>query len=360
MSTHPTFANSHAMIVSAGARSGRRAASRSGVILIIVAGICAILITTALAFIVRMRSAEAESQVLLRYTQARCMLFSACNYLLEGGRVGWEGMTPAGQIDDVDQKEAFGWQDVRDGKPGPKRVESWSAYIGQGTGRYPDIGGRAARCPMLVRRMPPYAVSMAACPNPILTPANQGWYPQEVARGRRPFDIVLCDPDPWPAAMDAGANDPRTWTWKKKNPGEAANQRLLWTEGLPEARPESADLSWFRVYRDDVTTFVLTCGAGGTEGFKDWSEVVAEGRQEAFYDDKNLFENLLADEVRLWYRVGWSPAISPINRSPSEIVEREFPRMLERYSDDNVRASAYNVCGSIAWVQRLRQTPLEW
>jgi hypothetical protein len=106
--------------------------SRQGTILIIVAGVSALLAALALAFLARMRSDTEESQYLLQHAQAKIMLAAACNYVQETSRLGWDRYPfptaanpspPAPSTPTVDglniHEEAFGWVDVRTGETGP-------------------------------------------------------------------------------------------------------------------------------------------------------------------------------------------------------------------------------------------------
>ena len=67
---------------------------RSGTILIIVAGICALLASLTLAFILRSRSSLEETNALEADVQARIMLIAACNYVCEASRIGYEPLNP--------------------------------------------------------------------------------------------------------------------------------------------------------------------------------------------------------------------------------------------------------------------------
>src|SRR5688572_33473510 len=100
---------------------------RRGTILIIVAGISALLASLALTFLVRNRSDAEETQATIREVQARIMLVAACNYIQEGSRLGWDQYpsTPAATNDVFPtgssaaasvpvHEETFGWLDVRD------------------------------------------------------------------------------------------------------------------------------------------------------------------------------------------------------------------------------------------------------
>jgi hypothetical protein len=133
---------------------------------------------------------------------------------------------------------------------------------------------------------------------------------------------------------------------------------------------DSADRSWFRVYREGPATFIVTCGAGGTQGFRDWDEVVGAGPQAvARFEDESLFATLAAQEVRLWYRVEWSPAIATpevhnIKNAWNYGPEDHYVSYPMNTSDSaiNPRSQAHcrNLGGTIRYVQRLRLAPTWW
>jgi hypothetical protein len=96
--------------------------NRSGTVLIVVAGICALLAGLTLTFIARTRSSVAETNAFEAGIQARIMLVAACSYVCESSRIGYEPLNndPANGPHHV---EAFGWIDVRDGSVGPNTRE---------------------------------------------------------------------------------------------------------------------------------------------------------------------------------------------------------------------------------------------
>ncbi|MBA3845788.1 MAG: hypothetical protein H0X45_03960, partial [Planctomycetes bacterium] len=138
---------------------------RRGTILILVAGMCAVLAAMTVAFLTRMRSDVSESQRLLQEIQARCALSAALMYVAEAARLGWDDPgTP-------EKEEAFGWIDVRDGTPGPRDRSGRPLAPGAG---FPAIGS-AARCPMYVMRRPPFAISLAVTTNPMIADPGRTW-----------------------------------------------------------------------------------------------------------------------------------------------------------------------------------------
>ncbi len=366
---------------------------RHGIVLILTAGVCALLALLALTLIMRMRADVAETRTVRQYAQARLMLFAAADYLLEAGRIGWESDTynPATGLPTAASRheEAFGWVDVRDGFMGPKRTAyTWDDYRPGGrmdtdSTAFPELRARrttlgraltleekrafqpsanfpvgtVGRFPLWVQRRPPFAISLTTTPNPILTSASTPAVPWGDARFGEPY---LVKPDPQPAQADFSAAVPLV---------DIADFR----RGDPRPRPESFGQAWFRLYRDGPATFTITCGSGGTQGFRDWEEVVATNSQAVFPGGEEQFRAQLTSETRLWYRCEWSPAsafgVQQQNRTPSST----FP-FGESYNarDDNVYSSttygdkagmvtaSLNAVGTIPWVQRLRQPPLVW
>src|SRR4051812_47836039 len=126
---------------------------------------------------------------------------------------------------------------------------------------------------MHVLERPPAAIRLTTSYNPIRTPVS----PDPVGPGDplfgRPF---LRNPDPLPVSANG-------WPGAVDDAGFADFMR-----GDRRIRPTSVGLAWFRCRRDGDATFVVTCGAGGTLGYRDWTEVVAEGATEAFMGRREL------------------------------------------------------------------------
>ncbi len=59
---------------------------RCGSLLIVVAGLSALLMSITLIFLMRIRSAAEESAAVLREAEAHIMLVAACNYIQEASR----------------------------------------------------------------------------------------------------------------------------------------------------------------------------------------------------------------------------------------------------------------------------------
>jgi hypothetical protein len=321
--------------------------TRSGTVLIIVAGLSALLASMALAFLARQQTSQQETILFEQDIQARLMLVAACSYICEGARIGYE---TAGSLEHV---EAFGWVDVRDGSVGPntrgsratdivplfddsRLVERWRP----GSTDRPAWPAQksVARCPMHVLQRPRYAIKPVAVPNPIV--ANESH-----ADFGRPY---LINPDPQPLTDDRTTYMSADW----------------------RVRVNSADRSWFRVYREGPATFIITCGAGGSHGYRDWDEVQAAGADAvAEFGEASYFETMRAQEVRLWFRVEWSPAISTpevhnIKNAWNEGAEDHYVSYGMNTSNSNVNARSQgqgrNLGGTFRYIQRLRTPPTWW
>ncbi|MBA3845428.1 MAG: hypothetical protein H0X45_02160 [Planctomycetes bacterium] len=306
---------------------------RHGSILIVVAGISALLAALALAFLGRMRSDAEEMALVTREAQAKIMLVAACNYVQEASRLGYDlSSTP------TVHEECFGWVDVRDGNLGPKFA------IG------PDDASRwplntARRFPMYVAERPPWAVQLTVAYNPIqvpVAPANGPW-PAPLGR---PY---LAKPDPQPVSD----------SWADYRDGDA------------RPRSQSTDLSWFRLYREGPAQFVVTCGAGSTLGFRDWPEVTSiAGAADQFANDNTLFEAARQVEVRRWYLIEWNAAVgsSDYHNLDNDINTNIDNLMIHPMNSSHsvgvhsVRTQSHcrNMGGTIKWVQRLRHEPSHW
>jgi hypothetical protein len=190
--------------------------NRCGTILIIVAGICALLVSLILTFILKTRSSIEETNAFADEVQARIMLVAACNYICEASRIGYEPRKSSdisatyGNIG-RNHIEAYGWIDVRvdptlDPNTYPKPTgwskSWWTPSIGPNTRDYDNnnkFGSRVivplydstnlsvytglpspndkrpswpaikgvARCPMYSMTRPPFAVELTTVYNPI-------------------------------------------------------------------------------------------------------------------------------------------------------------------------------------------------
>jgi hypothetical protein len=321
--------------------------NRQGTILIIVAGLSALLASLALTFLARQRSSQQETIWYEQDIQARVMLTAACSYIAEAARIGYD--TSVGP----EHHEAFGWIDVRDGSVGPntrgaraadivplhdgtRLVEAWGTD-GNNRPAWPALNS-VARCPMHVLERPPFAIRLDATPNAMVTDESHPAF-------GRPY---LKNPDPQPLA-------------ETRTAFMSADRRI---------RQSSADRAWFRVYREGPATFVITCGAGGTRGYRDWAEVQGAGPAAiAEFGNESFFAAMRAQETRLWYRVEWSPAIATGEvhniknawNSGNEDHYVSYP-MNTSNSAINPRSQAQprNLGGTFRYVQRLRMPPTWW
>lgn len=311
-------------------------AANRGTILIIVAGLCALLASLCMVFVMRMRSDGVDAMTLVRQAQCRLMLTAACNYIQEASRIGWD--VPA----TADREECFGWVDVRDGYLGPKHAIVSAAdrealrsarttadrdrivldYARSGAQRPFFPIGSVARFPMYAWSRPPSAVSIAQ-PNPIASNAPP----------------MLRNPDPVPFGASPGDSAVPAWLTLQQ-----------WKSGNPVPLPGSQNLSWFRLYRDGPATFTITCGSGGTWGYRDWDEIDADSRADLFSNDRGWFEAVLSNESRLWYRVEWTDGI-PSGTMPG------LTTMKDDSTNEPISLGAFSSGGTILWTQRLQSPP---
>lgn len=329
------------------------ASPRHGTILIIVAGICALLATLSLAFLSRMHKDTQESESVIQYAQAKIMLAAACNYIQETSRIGWDNYPSTPNVDGLNiHEEAYGWIDVRDGSIGPKRrkmglTDPDSTSDGPLSGKplynvsksnWPNVGGVAV-CPMYRMKRPPYSTSLKVGHNLMVTdnPASPDYcYP------------LLKNPDPRPAQ-------------------DAATYALFETgDRTPE--PDTFGKAWFRVLRDGPGTFIATCGAGGSGGYRNWSEIPASIRPQ-FNNDPVYFESLRSSEIRLHYRLEWTAAVTEVTYHN---LQHEIARATEHYetwppnashtwsSSRRTQTWMKNPVGTIRWIQRLLTEPTHW
>jgi hypothetical protein len=330
----------------------------AGTVLILVAGISALLASLAVAFLVRQRASSEESAAFERDIQARIMLVAGCSYIQETSRIGYDDGS------DAWHREAFGWIDVRQldtsGAPllGPNcrgtaptdsvplftaTLQDISGLHGQTKDRpwWPAVGG-VARCPMYVMERPPYAIQLTAAYNPIVAD------PASPAFGK-PY---LANPDPMPVVA---------------NPGGGAAARLDFVSGKPDPRPNSNGRAWFRAFRDGPATFVITCGSGGTAGFASWNEVLGAGATAQFGGDSALFAALLEQETRLWYRVEWSPAVATsevhnIKNAWNDGLAQDYYVSFPMNSSQSIRSQSHpkNMGGTFRYIERLRMAPTRY
>ena len=111
-------------------------------------------------------------------------------------------------------------------------------------------------------------------------------------------------------------------------------------------------------------------------GWRDYDEaraadeaLVAQGADPKyaaeFGNDSQLFEVLRAQEVRMWYRIEWSPAVANQMdhniRNAWNMGENHYFSFPMNVSDSfRTQAHGRNLGGTIRWVQRLRYEPSKW
>jgi hypothetical protein len=192
---------------------------------------------------------------------------------------------------------------------------------------------------MYVWKRTRFATSLHAAYNPIQT------YNPAAGDYLMPY-LTKCDPQPTSGI-----------TWVDHAKGER------------EPRVESSGRSWFRVLREGPCTFLITCGAGGTQGFRSYDEAVEQGKAAEFGNDRAYFNVLAAQEIRLWYRVEWSAS----SAEPTyHWQEHHFTQGHDAYLQWPINAShswvngprgpAFdrNQAGTFRWIMRLKAEPTNW
>jgi hypothetical protein len=319
--------------------------SRSGSLLVVVAGVAALLLSMTMVFLVRMRTGAEEADAAVRETSAHLMLVAACNYIQEASRLGWDDPGTA------QHEEGFGWIDVRDGGIGPKDQNGNlpAAYAGSWLDLSVPLATRkSARCPMYVMRRPPFAICPVAAPNPIASSgANKGM----------PY---VANPDPIPAVHPVAANLPAVPLTPTEWQQYASGDRTPLQNGQ--------EPTWFRLFRDGPASFVVTAGCGGTMGWKAWGEIPTADRT-AFNGDQAFWQSMRESEALLWYRVEWSPAVAVpdyynINNdfaiSGSFAADHYFQSSMNWSMGVRNQGHNVNMGGTIRYVQRLMQEPTYW
>ncbi|MBA3936168.1 MAG: hypothetical protein H0X38_01815 [Planctomycetes bacterium] len=316
---------------------------RRGTVLILVAGICALLASLSLAFMITMRAAAEESRALVCDAQARIMLYAACNYIQEASRLGYDN--------GPDHGEAHGWIDVRDGSEGPKINLGDPPRFARGVPR---------RFPMYVWQQTRYAIRPTTAYNPISTDEADD------SRFGRPY---LANPDPQPVATEFSSAS-STGQVRDHLHGDALITPGRDPVGTP--RWNSVNLSWFRILRVDQARFLVTCGAGQTQGFRSFQEASTDLGADAasqLFGDADMFTQFRDQEVRAWYQVEWSPAVigGINNTTDGGIIGAEHFIMLpenasHQYYPGGVasQSNSRNMVGTIRWIQRLTTEPAAW
>jgi hypothetical protein len=330
------------------------ARNRGGTILIIVAGLSALIASLSLAFLVRMQADANESRQVIADAQARIMLVAGLNYIQEASRLGWE-VGPG-------EREAFGWVDVRDGLEGPK-----TRSLAPNTGRIPAVRpedgprsvnfpiGTSARFPMWVWTRAPYAIDASAVFNPIERDSTRPDFAMPYLRYPDPQPVVV---NYWtPGGAGSAVNDENF----DRGPHDPTSD---FVHGDPRPRVNSIGLGWFRVRRIGPARFIITCGAGATQGFRRWSDMSATDRAQ-FGNDDRLWHDLRNQEVIMWYEVEWSPAVGGATyqcidneQKPDHYQWRPFNPVHENYPGGHQsQTHARNMVGTFRYIQRLRNEP---
>jgi hypothetical protein len=353
---------------------------RRGTVLIIVAGLCALMASLSIAFLGTMRNEGAESLLVMQDAQARIMFYAACNYIQEAGRIGWDrywGPAPyasshpsTGEVNHIPiHEETFGWVDVRDGSIGPRRQDGQLVFsctdpVSGAGPEFPAVSidqstGAPARFPMFVWKRTRFAISPNAVCNPINTKS-----------GASDFGLPLLRyPDPQPAVDNGWTPGSERISANLFDDGSQGSSRADYLHGDPTPRPNSTGLSWFRLMRIGPARFLITVGAGSTLGFRSWKEVVAAGAlMEQYFGDPSTFEVFRNEELRMWYLVEWSPAVAGATyqcidneQAPDHYQWRPFNPSHEWYPNGHQsQPHARNMVGTIRWSQKLLNEPPSW
>jgi len=390
------------------------------------------------------------------------------------GGLGPRGPRPAGASGDPGSIPAPAWWSIHTNwpvyKPFPNENTADFPPLSLRVGCWP-LPGTTVRCPMGVAVMPPYAVQTTFAYNPVPTPVpylstnwNQnftnvggGW--GSASRVQWPlgwlnsiFNVSagakgLCDPQPvsftW-LGFAQGTTQPggNTQDWGAEvddiNGVQVPNSLLSL-----QMKDGTENRAWFRIYRemqgdhDDIlhatnnlwwnrvalfdpndpnpadqnwSVFIVTCGAGGTRGYRFWDDsdittwetshqfVSGTGRciepvtasESGIFVSKDQFESLLLQSQILWYRCEWSALQSgardgdvyddpmwavnmhttnqPIANgwwnTPHLYYDAQYADTWATNSGNNnadLRSiSTKTVGGNFKWMQRLDHDPIKW
>jgi len=377
-------------------------------VLIMVAGLSALLLSLAVAVLASTKALNEPSLIVLAEAQNRITLGSALTYLQETSRLGW-GTNPG--------DHAYGWTDVRDGEIGPRGPRDASGTINRlgwsPGGNFPAPGG-VLRGDLYAWRLPPYAISQEVAPNAFkLTDADAAQAAWAPIVGAEPVIREWNDGSPkrtdsarpfWQRAVaDTKTNgtggyvtQPVMGTW---NEFAAGDQR-------PQA--ESVGRTWFRIYRERSTdcdgngvpwydtvpfagsgTFIVTVGAGATRGFRFWdaSTDYLNGRTSipagisahsspidpvtasasGLFFDEGVFKAMRQGERIAWYRVQWTASTSS-GLDPLAVVaverglstQNRFHGIMTQTEQTNDFNILPHHGGAIRWIQRLEKEPPVW
>lgn len=363
---------------------------RQGTVLIVVAGLAALLLTMFLVLTRQVRAEVTDGVLVQRDAQARIMLTAALSFILEAGRL-------------YGDQEGFGWTDVRDGSIGPKGPLTTDGAIPSSTPFLPE--GAVLRVPMFAWKMPPCAVKPIVPYNPLLIPSF--WLTEfenaptaEAQRASTIGKILFPEFTNSPIATSWGQiplqQTPKTVIPKDlmgNMPMDLANDNGLfalynqvyqaylytpdlrpdydqpnlhyalqpqpvkdtWTEfitGEKTVRPESERRAWFRIYREppadhngDSSPWYdrENMNRGSDPKEQDHGVFIVtcgSGGTEGFLNKEeagsrfvvagiNRFDDLRRQERILWYRVRWSAYVGGGVDMASDYgaSERQFPQI---------------------------------
>jgi hypothetical protein len=157
-----------------------------------------------------------------------------------------------------------------------------------------------------------------------------------------------------------------------KNPDPLPAGGTTWIDharGDASPRVESTGMSWFRVLREGPSTFLITCGAGSTQGFRSYQEASLQGKSDLFDNDPGYFATLAANEVRYWYRVEWSASSAEPtyhwqlhHSTQSTDSYLQWPVNASQSRSYGTRSPPFdkNQTGTLRWIMRLREEPTFW
>ncbi len=346
--------------------------NRHGAVFLIVVGMCSLLLSLSVAFLVGMRRDGEEGRYFAQELQARAMLLAALQYIQEGSRIGWDG-NPS----DNRGEEAFGWTDARgivDGaytNVGPRGLDG-RLLFSRDSGTFPDLGG-TARCPMHRLRRPACAIDPKLIANPLIDQAtfpvtcNPEW-DESKYMGFWDQRISYANPDPQPLA-EPDASDPYS---------QARFERWRVGDATPVAT--TVGHSWFRVRRvrdqaecdghrqiDNTASavhwspgvFLISAGAGATRGYATYQEAFGAGEGALFSNSAAVFDDLRAQERILWYLCEWTPAQGP-GSGPKQMVGAGCMIRSGTNSPIDQRDTPLHHGGNFAWIERLANQPGIW
>jgi hypothetical protein len=342
---------------------------RQGSVLIVVVGLCTLLLTAFLVTIQQVRAEANQADDVIADAQARIMLSSALSFINESARLGpnvegetfgWTdirtgavGPLTYGQTSLTTNDGNLPGQSVQWPSPGSVYRADMMVW------KRPPLAvyERSAPNPISMPRQwltefenakydddpstDPFATTLGTVVNPsdVNHGTGFGYFPR--TNKKNPWETLG-----QPMSVLNGPKLREHWgrVWSEmvrpmgdNEPGYHRNigtqpvadtladfKQGLLSGGEAVSRPDSQNRAWFRLYRElpsdhdgDGTpyydamalsghgTFIVTCGAGGTQGFASWTEVQNAGRQADFIDQAT-FELLQSQERRMWFRVEWS------------------------------------------------------